>query len=131
MIRLRILIYLDTPLTILFFILLNMLVLFSSLHMSEINYLPKLANASFSSIPLHIKNIGVMILLPNDFVLPAMYHFFFFENVPYYQSYHIPDLSFLDTTTTETSIYNVPTYTPSLPTSTSSLPVSLTKSSSS
>jgi len=79
MIRLRILIYLDTPLTILFFILLNMLVLFSSLHMSEINYLPKPANASFSSIPLHIKNIGVMILLPNDFVLPAMYHFFFLK----------------------------------------------------
>ena len=51
---------------------------------------------------------------PNTKRLRIARHVSFFENVPYYQSSHIPDLSFLDTTTTETSAHFVPTYTPSL-----------------
>ena len=56
-------------------------------------------------------------------------HVSFFKNVPYYQSSHVPDLSFFDTTTTQTSTHLVPTYTPSLPTFTSSSLISLTESS--
>ena len=49
--------------------------LFCSLRMSGINYLSKLATASFSVVTLHIKDLGVMIVLPNDFTLPDIYHF--------------------------------------------------------
>jgi len=71
---LRILVCMDTSLIILFFIPLNLFVLFSSLPMSGTNYLSEPKNASFSDIILHIKNISVMILLPNVFALPDMYH---------------------------------------------------------
>ena len=71
-----ILVCINTPLTILFFAPLDVFVLFSSLPMRGANYLQKPANASFSSIALHIKNIVVMILLPDIFTLPNMYHFF-------------------------------------------------------
>ena len=95
----------DTPLIIFFVVPLDVSVLFSSLHMSGINYLSKQANASFSGIALHIKDIGVMIYHITRHVL-------FFENVPYYQSSHIADLSFLDTTTIETFTDPFSTYTP-------------------
>ena len=57
--------------------------------------------------------------------LRIAWHVSFFENISYYQSSHIQDLSFLDTSTTETSTPPVPTYTPSLSPSNLALPVSL------
>jgi len=42
--------------------------------MGEINYLPKTVNTFFSGIALLIKDIDVMILLPDDFALPDMCH---------------------------------------------------------
>ena len=81
--------------------------------MSEINYLSKSANVSFSGVALLIKDISVIILLPNDFALPDMYHFFWKCSLLLIS--RIQDLSFLDTTTTiETFTPHVPTYIPSL-----------------
>ena len=117
----------STPLIILFFILLDVFVLFFSLLMSGINSFKTKKNASFSGIALHIKDINVIILLPIDFALPDMCHFLkvFLTINP-----HIHDLSFLDTTTSTKSFTPpIPTYTPSLPISTPPPHVSLINSS--